>query len=61
MARNAGEGPVLAMLAMLAIGRCAWLRVAPLLSSPALRAMASMFQAGTGKQAHQPNWKAWLA
>jgi hypothetical protein len=28
---RAGQGPVLASLAMLAIGRCAWLRVAPLL------------------------------
>jgi hypothetical protein len=36
-----GEGPVLAILAMLALkARCAWLRVAPLLSSPSLRAMA---------------------
>jgi hypothetical protein len=35
--------------------------VAPLLSSPSLRPMATKFQAGTGKQAHQPNWKAWLA
>src|SRR3954467_14321532 len=28
---RAGQGPVLASLAMLAVGRCAWLRVAPLL------------------------------
>src|SRR5450631_4440674 len=43
---------------MLAKGRCAWLRAAALLSSPPLRAMAQMRQAGTGKQARQPNWKA---
>ena len=55
---HCGEGPVLAILAMLAIGRCAWLRVAPLLSSPPLRAMPMQFQAGTGKQAPQPNRKA---
>ena len=29
---RAGQAPVLAILAMLAIGRCAWLRVAPLLA-----------------------------
>jgi hypothetical protein len=29
---RAGQGPVLAILAMLAIARCAWLRVAPLLA-----------------------------
>ena len=49
---HSGEGPVLAILAMLArrrrrsplpywcAARCAWLRVAPLLPSPPLRSAA---------------------
>jgi IstB-like ATP binding protein len=47
-----GEGPV-AMLALL--------RVAPLLASPTLRTAATGPQVGTGKQAHQSNWKAEFA
>src|SRR6516162_2896415 len=47
-----GEGPVLAMLTLL--------RVAPRLPSPSLRAAAIGSQVGTGKQAHQSNWKAAL-
>jgi hypothetical protein len=43
---------VLAMLALL--------RVAPRLPSPTLRAAAIDPQVGTGKQAHQSNWKAAL-
>jgi hypothetical protein len=38
----------------------ALLRVAPLLPSPTLRAVAKVMQVGTGKQAHQSNWKAVL-
>jgi DNA replication protein DnaC len=45
-----GEGPVLAMLALL--------RVAPRLPSPMLRAAAIGPQVGTGKQADRSNWKA---
>jgi hypothetical protein len=41
---HCGEGPVLAMLALL--------RVAPRLPSPTLRAAAVGPQVGTGKQAH---------
>ena len=37
------------------------LRVAPLLPSPTLRAAATGPQVGTGKQAHQSNWKAEFA
>ena len=43
--------------------RCASLRAAARLSvrftvrPPPFRSMATMIQAGTGKQAHQPNWK----
>src|SRR5580658_353395 len=44
-----GEGPVLAVLAMLAEGCCAWLRVAALLSSPPLRAMAPDASGRDGK------------
>jgi len=36
------------------------LRVAPRLPSPSLRAAAIGSQVGTGKQAHQSNWKAAL-
>ena len=39
----------------------ALLRVAPLLPSPTLRAVATGPQVGTGKQAHQSNWKAEFA
>jgi hypothetical protein len=39
----------------------ALLRVAPLLPSPTLRAVATDPQVGTGKQAHQSNWKAEFA
>ena len=35
--------------------------VAPLLPSPTLRAVAIGPQVGTGKQAHQSNWKAEFA
>ena len=52
-----GEGPVLAILAMLAKMRCAWLRVAALLPTPALRAAARLRQVGTGKQARQRTGK----
>ena len=41
--------------------RCACLRAAPLLPSPPLRAASLCCQAGTGKQAPQPNWEAALA
>ena len=40
--------------------RCAWLRVAPLLPSPPLRAAALGRQVGTGKQARRSNRKAGL-
>jgi hypothetical protein len=47
---HSGEGPVLAILAMLALkARCAWLRVAALLSSPPLRAMAANVPGRDGK------------
>jgi len=46
---RSGEGPVLAVLAMLAKGRCAWLRAAALLSSPPLRAMAPDASGRDGK------------
>ena len=49
MVLTCGEGPVLAILTMLAIGRCAWLRVAPLLSSPPLRPMATDAPGRDGK------------
>ena len=37
---------------------CAWLRVAPLLPSPSLRAVAWSYQVGAGKQTRRSNWKA---
>ena len=40
---------MLAILAMLAKGRCAWLRVAALLSSPRFRAMATDASGRDGK------------
>src|SRR5271166_326828 len=48
---HCGEGPVLASLAMLArdMARCAWLRVALLLPSPALRSAAWALPGRDGK------------